>query len=371
MPSKTARRQTADNGSVGVAVVVPAFRTARRTVDLVGRFDASVSHIFVVDDCCPERTGELVRDAVDDPRVSVLFNARNLGVGGASIVGFRAAFHAGADIVAKVDGDGQHRAEWLSKLVAPIVRGDADLTKGNRFAAFADCLRRMPAARLVANLIHSAVCRPATGYWTVADPACGFLAVHRKIVGRLPWDRIDRGYFFESDLLFRAGMLEARVQEIPVDAVYPAGADTSGVRLWREVVPFACKSLRNLARRIGARCSARRTATTAVLILLVGAAALAAATGAVRTFLPSVASVISPWIALNVIAGAAVLAAFVRSDIRREPSQALHPRLRGDGEGHFGKLVRHTTNPSAPGGDAPSGGQRSNQSGGSSRASRP
>ena len=232
-----------------VAVVIPAYQTVLSIEDVLSRIDASVSHIIVVDDCCPDGTGQRVHETVTDPRVSVIFNARNLGVGGATAVGFQAAYDAGADIIVKLDGDGQHRPEWVPLLLAPVAEGSADMAKGNRFADFAACLRTMPVQRLMANVLLSAVSRPATGYWSVADPACGFLALHRKVVGRLPWERIDQGYFFESDLLFRVGMLKARVVEVPVAPVYHTRTP-SRVQLQREALPFAGKLLRNFARRV-------------------------------------------------------------------------------------------------------------------------
>lgn len=235
-----------------VAVVIPAYRCSARILDVLERIDESVSRIVVVDDCCPEGTGAMVRRSVVDPRVRVIANDRNLGVGGATAVGFAEAFEAGADIIAKLDGDGQHMPELVANLARPIALGEADMVKGNRLSDPAVCLRQMPLARLVANMTLSLVSRPVTGYWDVADPANGYFAMHRNIVGRLPWPKIDSGYFFETDLLFWLGTLGARVAMVPMAPVYPGGG-VSSVRIWREVVPFALKSVRNLTRRLARR----------------------------------------------------------------------------------------------------------------------
>ena len=224
--------------NTSVAVVIPAHKVRDHILDLLARFDDFADWIFVVDDHCPEQTGELVRQTVVDPRVRVVFNERNLGVGGATAAGFRQAFDTGAEVIVKLDGDGQHYPEWVPDLVAPIALGEADMVKGNRFANLNDCLRSMPLRRLVANMALSFLSKPTTGYWNLFDPANGFLAIHRKIVGRLPWEQIDKGYFFETDLLFRVNMLTAKVVEVPVEAIYPKEA-TSGVNLWRQAIPFA------------------------------------------------------------------------------------------------------------------------------------
>ena len=149
-------------GSVNrsVSVVIPAYEVSGHILDLLSRFDGFVSWIFVMDDCCPERTGELVQATVADPRVRVIFNEKNLGVGGATAAGFRAAFETGAEIIVKLDGDGQHDPEWVPELVSPIACGEADVVKGNRFINVDDCIRSMPPRRLVSNMALSFLSKP-------------------------------------------------------------------------------------------------------------------------------------------------------------------------------------------------------------------
>ena len=238
---------TAEAAKLKVAVVIPAHSVSRFIEDVLARVDNAADLIVVVDDCCPEGTGELVRHRVTDPRVAVLSNPATLGVGGATIAGLRRALAEGADIIAKLDGDGQHRPEWLPQVIRPIAEGDADMVKGNRFHDL-ESVRNMPFGRLLANALLSFAAKLSTGYWDLFDPANGFLAIHRKVASRLPLDKIDQGYFFETDLLFRAGILMAKVMETPVEAIY--GSERSGVSLLRQATPFLWKSLRNTGKRI-------------------------------------------------------------------------------------------------------------------------
>ncbi len=315
-----------------VAVVIPAYRTSNSILDLLSRFDDFVSWIFVVDDCCPEGTGRLVRENVADPRVRVISNEQNLGVGGATVAGFRAAFETGAEIIVKLDGDGQHDPEWVPELVSPIACGEADMVKGNRFINLDDCIRSMPPRRLVANMALSFLSKPATGYWNLFDPANGFLAIHRKIVGRLPWQGIDQGYFFETDLLFRVGMLTAKVVEVPVDAIYMKDA-LSGVRLWRLALPFALKSLRNLVKRL-TYCYFLRGFGLPSMLLVVGSVSvlfgvLFGSWQWVTTNEPATAGTVM-LAGLPILLGTPMLMEFLRHDVQRQPDRPLHPRLRGD-----------------------------------------
>ena len=162
-----------------VAVVIPAYNVSRFIVDLLARIDQSVSTIIVVDDCCPEHTGDLVRRSVDDQRIIVISNARNLGVGGATMVGFQRALDEGADIIVKLDGDGQHFPEWVPQLIGPIADRDADMVKGNRLYDVENA-RRMPTGRLLANVLLSLLAKVSTGYWDLFDPANGFVAIRRR-----------------------------------------------------------------------------------------------------------------------------------------------------------------------------------------------
>ena len=90
-----------------LAVVIPCYRVTAHIADVVAGIGPEVSMIFAVDDACPEGSGQFIRENITDPRVHVLFHEHNRGVGGAVMSGYRAAMEAGADIVVKVDGDGQ------------------------------------------------------------------------------------------------------------------------------------------------------------------------------------------------------------------------------------------------------------------------
>src|SRR4029079_8072981 len=109
-----------------IAAVIPAYRETDNILSVLETFGAEVPHIYVVDDACPEATGALVERSCRDPRVRVLWHPVNRGVGAATITGYTQPLAAGADIIVKVDGDGQMDPVLIPRLVAPIVRGEAD-----------------------------------------------------------------------------------------------------------------------------------------------------------------------------------------------------------------------------------------------------
>jgi dolichol-phosphate mannosyltransferase len=230
-----------------IAVVIPCYRVSRQIVDVVSGIDAGIARIYVVDDGCPEHSGTRVEQALHDPRIRVLRHAENRGVGAAVLTGYEAALADGADVVVKIDGDGQMDPAQIHRFVAPIVAGTADYTKGNRFYDFA-LLSQMPRLRLFGNALLSLVNKIASGYWNVMDPTNGFTAIHRTALAALPLGRIDRGYFFESDMLFRLYTVRAVVRDVPLRARY--GDERSNLRIGRVVRDFPLKYAVRTVKRI-------------------------------------------------------------------------------------------------------------------------
>ena len=230
-----------------VAVVVPCFRTSRHICDVLQRIGPEVSRIYVVDDCCPERTGDVVTRQCDDPRVLVIRHEHNQGVGGAVMTGYQRATADHMDIVVKVDGDGQMDPSLIPAFIQPIIDGRADYTKGNRFFDLSG-VASMPVVRLVGNAALSFMAKLSTGYWNIFDPTNGYTAIDVRILHRLPYHKIERRYFFETDLLFRLSTLRAVVVDVPMESVY--GQEQSGLRPIRVLPTFFWKHSRNLACRL-------------------------------------------------------------------------------------------------------------------------
>lgn len=230
-----------------ISVVIPAYKVKNHILQVIGDIGGDVCKIYVVDDCCPDGSGEFVRSNCSDPRVTILRNEINLGVGGAVMAGYRAAIADGMDVIVKVDGDGQMNPKLIPFFYTPIVDGYADYTKGNRFFDLTN-IRRMPFARLFGNAALSFMAKLSSGYWNIFDPTNGYTAVSARVAAHLPLDKISQRYFFETDMLFRLNTLRAVVADIPMDAVY--GDEKSNLKISRIVGEFMVKHIRNFAKRI-------------------------------------------------------------------------------------------------------------------------
>lgn len=216
-----------------VAVVIPSYKVKRHILDVLTGMPECVHRIYVVDDACPDGSGAFVEENNQDPRVTVLFHEENQGVGGAVMTGYRQALDDGAAVVVKVDGDGQMDPSLIPRFIKPILEGQADYTKGNRFYR-PQSLQVMPKVRLIGNLGLSFMTKLSSGYWPNMDPTNGYTAIAANMIKVLPLDKVAKRYFFETDILFRLNTVRAVVRDIPMDAVY--GDEVSNLNV-RKVLP--------------------------------------------------------------------------------------------------------------------------------------
>nr|WP_203323177.1 glycosyltransferase family 2 protein [Pseudoxanthomonas beigongshangi] len=247
MPLTRTESASTPEWTSGIAVVIPCFRVTRHIGEVIAAIGPEVDRIYCVDDCCPDGSGDFIMASVDDPRVHVLRNAANLGVGGAVMSGYRRAIEEGATVIVKVDGDGQMDPKLIMSFALPILEGEADYTKGNRFFDLSK-IRDMPLIRRLGNLGLSFMAKASTGYWDVFDPTNGYTAIHSSVAARLPLDSISTRYFFETDILFRLNTLRAVVLDIPMDARY--GDEVSNLKISRILGEFLVKHVRNAFKRI-------------------------------------------------------------------------------------------------------------------------
>ena len=230
-----------------IAVVVPSYKVTSHVVQTLSEIGKEVSYIFVVDDACPYGSGKLVQEKVSDSRVKVIFHEENLGVGGAMITGYKAALETDADIIVKLDGDGQMDPALIGELIAPIINGRADYTKGDRLDSLTG-LWQMPSIRLIGNAGLSLLTKISTGYWNITDPTNGYTAIHRDVLKVLPLGMLSKRFFFESDMLFRLSLYRAVVWDVPMQARY--GTEKSNLSIIKTLWEFPWKHFKNFHKRL-------------------------------------------------------------------------------------------------------------------------
>ena len=230
-----------------IAVVIPCFRVKKHILGVIESIGSEVSRIYVIDDKCPEASGSLVEANCADTRVRVVYHDTNKGVGGAVMTGYRVALGDGADIIVKIDGDGQMDPALIEDFVAPLIAGEADYAKGNRFYSIENT-RKMPAIRLFGNVVLSFLTKLSSGYWGLFDPTNGYTAIHRKAALCIDLSAVSERYFFETDLLINLGDARAIVVDIPMHARYED--EVSNLRISAVAGDFLWRHIKATFRRV-------------------------------------------------------------------------------------------------------------------------
>jgi glycosyltransferase involved in cell wall biosynthesis len=226
---------------------MPAFKSNDHILEVLSRMPDTVSKVIVVDDACPNGTGKLVQTELKDKRVEVVFNEKNLGVGGAVIVGLRKALETEAEIILKIDSDGQMNPEDIPRLIQPIVNAEADYSKGNRFNSLDD-LQEMPKSRVFGNAVLSLMSKLSTGYWSITDPTNGFFAISRGALDKINLGKLRQRWFFESDILFRLSIIRAVVADVPIRAKY--ANEKSNLKIRKVIFEFINRHNINVLKRL-------------------------------------------------------------------------------------------------------------------------
>src|SRR5262245_46047820 len=237
-----------------VAVVIPACNEADKIAATIRSVPGFVDHVIVVDDGSHDATAAIARRSASDPlaprSIEVIVHENNRGVGAAITTGYARALELGAEATAVMAGDGQMDPADLAQLLAPVVGGQADYAKGNRFA-WPGGGRMMPPVRLVGGGVLSWLTRLASGYRQIGDSQCGYTVASPRALAAIGPDLRAR-YGYPNDLLVRFGAARLRVVDVPVRPVYGPNW-RSGLSPLSVALPIAWLLLRALFRRLFAR----------------------------------------------------------------------------------------------------------------------
>lgn len=232
--------------SLRVAVVIPSFRVSKHIVEVIQTLPTEIDDIIVVDDACPEKSGEVAQD-LHHEKVEVIWHPKNKGVGGATKTGYEVALRKGANLVVKVDGDGQMDPYQIHNLLIPLLTSKADYTKGNRFYSL-KTVKSMPRVRLFGNVVLSFLSKISTGCYHIFDPNNGFTAISSDALKLLEFSEIDERYFFESDMLYQINSVGLQAVDVPMAAIY--GEEVSNLKIGHSILYFLVRHGKNAFKRI-------------------------------------------------------------------------------------------------------------------------
>jgi glycosyltransferase involved in cell wall biosynthesis len=208
--------------------------------------------ILVVDDASADRTlsvGREYQKAHPEVPLTVLRNEYNQGYGGNQKTGYTHAIAEGADAVALLHGDAQYAPEELPKLLAPVVRGEADAVFGSRMLDRFGALKGgMPLYKYLGNKILTKVQNTLLGS-DLSEFHSGYRVYSVPFLSRLNFRLNSNGFHFDSEIIIQLLNAGGRLLELPIPTYYGDEiCRVNGMKYAKDVVHV---TLQNVAHRAG------------------------------------------------------------------------------------------------------------------------
>ena len=181
-------------------------------------------------------------------RVILLTHSRNGGKGASVATGYKYALDHALDCTAIMDGDGQMNPAELERVCTPIVTGQADYSKGNRFK-HRNARQYMPPIRFYGNAILSILTKIATGYWRVSDTQTGFTAISLEVLENMEIHNLYPSYGVYNDILQKLNLANFTITEVPIAPVYNIG-EKSKMNIFKVVPTISGLLIRRFFERL-------------------------------------------------------------------------------------------------------------------------
>ncbi len=233
-----------------LAIVVPAYNEENLIAETLSNMPDYADRIYVVDDGSTDRTGEIVQPYVNGT-VKLLGDGINRGVGAAIVAGYKRSLEEAMDITVVMAGDNQMDKKHLPDLLAPIISGKADYSKGNRLSKYGH-RKGMSNWRFFGNWLLTLLTKIASGYWHIGDPQNGYTAITADTLRKINLDKIYPRYGYPNDMLIKLNVAGCRVTDVPMPARYDR--EKSKIRYRKFITKVSPLILRGFCWRIINQC---------------------------------------------------------------------------------------------------------------------
>jgi glycosyltransferase involved in cell wall biosynthesis len=199
-----------------VVVVMPAYnagRTLRMTYEELPK-DA-INLVILVDDGSTDTTLDVARDL----GLEIFVHNRNYGYGANQKTCYAEALRAGADIVVMVHPDYQYDPTLLPQIIAPIVRGRADVVLGSRLKSGSAVAQGMPWWKYVSNRFLTWVENRAFRL-QLSEYHTGYRAFRREVLETVNLQINSDGFIFDQEIIAQVVAGGFRIDEIAVPTRY-------------------------------------------------------------------------------------------------------------------------------------------------------
>lgn len=238
-----------------VCVIIPCYNVRHKIIEVLNsHFLKKVDKIILVDDKCPQKTGNFLKKKISkNKKVKIILHKKNLGVGGAVISGYNYALKNKFNVIIKVDGDGQHDISIISNFIKNLITDNYQMCKGYRDLSlkFFNKKNRMPLIRLIGAKSLEYMMKINTRNWYLKDPCHGFFGVNDKILKKINLSEIKKNYFFEQDMIFNVIKHGGQIKHFKNEVYY--GDESSNLNPIMSIPIFfyyhVCKFLLNFFKK--------------------------------------------------------------------------------------------------------------------------
>ncbi|MCA9732589.1 MAG: glycosyltransferase family 2 protein [Deferribacteres bacterium] len=208
------------NSNDKTLIIIPAYNeegSIAKVITEIQQIDTPVD-ILVVNDGSKDRTAEVATSC----GVAVLSAPYNQGIGATVQTGFKYAARSGYDYAIQLDGDGQHIAAEIPKILSVAQAGEADMVIGSRYIG--EKTYKTPLMRRLGMLIISTVNSLVTGQ-KVTDNTSGFRAFNKSVINYLanyyPSD------YPEPEVVVILSRKKFKIKEVPVQMRFRESGESS------------------------------------------------------------------------------------------------------------------------------------------------
>lgn len=194
-----------------ILAVIPCLNEGQFISDIVTRTRKYADVVIVIDDGSTDNTAE----AAEKAGARVIKHGVRRGAGAATRTAFEAAKEYSADVLVTLDGDGQHNPDEITQVLAPILRGEADLVIGSRFLQIG--LQQAPKYRKFGIDVITWLYNFGSKV-KVSDSQSCFRAHSRRVIEAI--NITENGFGFSVQVLIQARRSKFVITEVPVSCIY-------------------------------------------------------------------------------------------------------------------------------------------------------
>lgn len=201
-------------------VCIPAYNEDKTIANIIVESQKHAELVLVGDDGSTDHTAEIARKM----GAEVFSNPENRGKGATLNMLIDYAYDLRPDVLVTIDADGQHDPKEIPRIMAPVLKKEADVVVGSRYAkgAWTDA----PRYRRFGLSIINALTRPDTESGGVNDTQSGFRAYSSRALGVVQWCE-STGFGIDEEQLAKAAQHKMRIVEVPISVRYNGIANPS------------------------------------------------------------------------------------------------------------------------------------------------